>query len=272
MASIDYVVATWMLPEASAPVMEQRLLSIVDARNGKPATLYGARGMKGNRGFVGVWNDGRILLSASGATANQVAIEAFGSTSPSGRSIARLDVQVTASIDNADGLIIKAIPSRRYKAALYTTVNGAGATLYVGAPKSNARLRIYNKTAESGIAPDDGREYIRFEMQFRDQYAERAWTRFARGEGNQLLVDWVARMVDDGVTAQWLYAWLGVYGSRYTEPVIEQDEDWVDRRKLWIERSVIPAVRKLLAVDPGYADVIQSLLIGAQSGAPEGDF
>lgn len=272
MAHIDYLVATWQLPESEARIVLERLRSIVDARQGIPQRLYGAIGIKGKRGFVGQWDDGRIILTSTGASANETAIHAFGTLTPEGRSIARLDIQVTASIDNADGLIIKALPSRRYKATLYTTVNGAGATLYVGAPKSNARLRIYNKTAESGLAADDGREYIRFEMQFRDQYAERAWMRYARGEGNQILVDWVARMVDDGVTAQWLYAWLGVHGSKYNDPVIEADDDWVDRRKMWIERSVIPAIRKLLAVDPAYADVIQSLLNGVQSGAPEGDF
>lgn len=267
MAHIDYIVATWELPESEARVVVERLRSIVDARQGVPQRLYGAIGVKGKRGFVGEWNDGRILLASTGASANETAIHAFGTLTPEGRSIARLDLQTTATIDDADGFIVKAIPSRRYRATLYTTINGAGATLYVGAPKSDARLRIYNKTAESGRAPDDGRDYIRFEMQFRNAYADAAWSRYASGLGNQLLVDWVSRMVPDGYTPEWLSHWLGAYGTKFNEPFLEQDDDWVDRRKRWIERSVIPAIRKVLAVEPQYADVIQSLIAGIKDGS-----
>lgn len=68
-------------------------------------------------------------------------------------SVARMDLQVTMTSLDADYMIEYIQPSKVYKATKIVNLNGKGTTLYVGAPTSNLRLRVYNKTAESGIAP-----------------------------------------------------------------------------------------------------------------------
>jgi hypothetical protein len=42
------------------------------------------------------------------------------------------------------------------------------------------------------------------------------------------------------------------------EPIIETDA--ISRRKAWIERSVIPALRKVLAEEPEYWEIFTKLL------------
>lgn len=258
MASVDYLVVTWMLNEAVAQSLLQRLYRIIEAT--ETASAYGARGKKGRYGFAGEWNDGRIILASSGNNANVIALAALSSFPKEGRSIARLDVQVTLIVDDADSVILRALPSKRYQSYRYASVHERGATLYVGSPRSDARLRIYNKSAESKVQPDDGKEYLRYEMQLRNRYAEQGWSMIADGLGNQLLVNWVDKMVPDGYTNELLSGWLSVYGAKFNSIIVEDDDDMLSRRKRWIERTVVPALRKMLALDPGYLDVLYSLL------------
>jgi len=55
----------------------------------------------------------------------------------------------------------------------------AGRTIYVGSPKSNTRLRIYDKAAEQGISVDqriDYKDWSRYELQLRSDFAHATYT------------------------------------------------------------------------------------------------
>ncbi|MQJ21768.1 hypothetical protein EI020_24605, partial [Escherichia coli] len=87
-------------------------------------------------------------------------------------------------------------PKKVYDATRVTKVNGEGETLYVGAPKSRARLRIYNKSAEAGIEHETGK-YLRIEVQLRDRYADQAYNVWLDGKPDSVLAYWVGKMLDD---------------------------------------------------------------------------
>nr|WP_246560472.1 replication initiation factor domain-containing protein [Geobacter grbiciae] len=69
------------------------------------------------------------------------------------------------------------------------TREAPGQTLYVGSPKSDARLRIYDKASEQGIAPGQREGYAdwtRFELQLRGDVAKVAYSqllKYAEGIG-----------------------------------------------------------------------------------------
>lgn len=261
MTHCDYFVATFAYSErvhARLPVLYFICGIEEDA---KPVTLYGARARKGNHGSVGVWDDGRVLVVATGSDADGVA-RAIRTVDVEGRSIARLDLQATLPYAGADELIQKLEPSGRYQAVRYHAVNRRGHTLYVGAPSSAARLRVYNKTAEAGIVAPDGSELVRYELQCRDKYADAAYRALLAGAEDEYFMHWLRKMLRDTDVLNRVSAMLRTGEYDYSVQTATVDDEWIKRRKLWFETTVAPALRKLLAVEPDYIDVVQSLLKG----------
>jgi len=138
-------------------------------------------------------------------------------------------------------------------------VGEPGETLYVGAPKSDCRLRIYNKTAESGIKPQGPGDFLRVEIQFRNRYADRMF-RAIRARAPRLpFLSHLRRMVD---------SFTFDVVKRHVESVEDElfpeeqftETDALTRRKAWLERSVIPALRKVLAEEPEYWEVFVKLI------------
>lgn len=175
------------------------------------------------------------------------------------RSVARLDVQATIEVEGADEFINDLKHSGRYQATRVQTLGKRGATLYVGAPSSAARLRVYNKTAESGIVAPGGGELLRFEIQTRDKYADAGYRALSAGVQDDFLLHWARKMLASPEHVNILSGRLAA-GMDLSMPVLTQDDAWADRRKRWVERSVVPALRKLLAVEPEYLDVVVELL------------
>jgi DNA relaxase NicK len=174
-------------------------------------------------------------------------------------SIARIDVQTTFISRDADLLIQSCEPSNRYQAFRIAPVRGRGHTLYVGSPRSDKRLRIYNKSAESGETPGEG-EYVRVELQLRDDYAERAFTAL-RGGG---LAGWylhALKVMIDPFTFSVVSNSINDV-DEYHEDAAARD-DWTQRRIRWVERSVIPALKRLFAARPDYLDIFLSMLYDA---------
>lgn len=257
MVHVDYIVLT--IPAQRAMMYRNGCLAAVGALSaGEPRTLYGAQGVQGSAGFCGNWNDGRLVVVATGGNASVVAeaLRNILSGEPN-VSVARMDVQATISVDNADTWIIKAVPSSRYQAFLITPcLSRSGATLYVGAPSSNARLRMYNKSAEANLPAPGGREWLRLEVQLRNRYADRAWYWYVKGHLAEHWYEWIDRMLsDDTAKAIDMVASAGLY---WRTPDVEPIEDWINRRKRWYETMVLPGLRKLLAADPGYASFVVS--------------
>ena len=259
MTHCDYFVATFACSEqvhARLPVLYYICGIDEGAQN---AILYGARARRGKHGAVGVWDDGRVLVVSTGADADGVA-RAIRSIDVEGRSIARLDLQATLPYAGADELIQSLEPSGRYQALRYHAVNRRGHTLYVGAPTSNARLRVYNKTAEAGISAPDGSELVRYEMQFRDKYADAGYRALLAGAEDEYMMHWLRKMLRNADVLNRVSAMLSVGEYDYSTQTAIADDEWIKRRKVWIETTVVPALRKLLVVEPEYLHVVQSLL------------
>lgn len=255
MLRADYLVLTIPITptlEAALPVMQAMWLP--DPRNW---AMYGYRGFRSGKVFIGD-NGERVLVQATGRIAHDVAM-AMPLDSEHEMSVARIDVQLTFETYNADFLINSAQPGNPYKASRWVAVGEPGATLYVGAPSSDCRLRFYNKTAESGIRPPSGLEYARIELQFRNRYADRMFRAIRARAPHIPWLSHLRRMID---TYTYTLAADAIKSSQDElfpeEPVVE--EDAIERRKRWIERSVIPAIRKVLAAEPEYIDILMRLL------------
>jgi len=217
---------------------------------------YGYRG--DNKVFVGQSSD-RIMVWASAQQAHYVA-KTLNTSVFESFSVARIDLQVTMTSLDADYMIEYIQPSKVYKATKVVNVNEKGTTLYVGAPTSNIRLRVYNKTAESGITPDSGGEYVRFELQCRNQYADKAFIAFRNNMARSFYLMALKRMVD-GYTYKLVE---GAIRSSEEELFIDDfptsKDDPVARKKRWLEQSVLPALRRLLIEDKEYVDNFIKLL------------
>jgi hypothetical protein len=262
MLRADYLVVTvpcTEAAEASYPVMIAYWLP-----DPQPFALYGYRGYKSGKIFIGERED-RYLVQATGAIAHDVALR-FPLPVDHELSVARIDVQTTMVTQDADFFIRACEPQGGYKATRWSAVGEPGETLYVGAPKSDCRLRIYNKTAESGIKPQVPGDFVRVELQFRNRYADRMF-RAIRARAPRLpFLSHLRRMVD---------SFTFDVVKRHVESVEEElfpeeqftEIDALSRRKAWLERSVIPAMRKVLAEEPEYLQVFINLLDNPQEDA-----
>jgi len=265
MIRVDYFVIT---TQRNASV-DARFPAIVGQYASKPREdrimqYYGFRGE--NKVFVGQSTD-RLMIWASGQHAHYVA-RTLNTSGFEGYSVARMDLQITMTSLDADYMIEYIQPSKVYKATKVVNVNEKGTTLYVGAPTSNIRLRVYNKTAESGIVPDSGGEYVRFELQCRNQYADKAFAAFRNDMARAFYLMILKRMIDN-------YTYKLVEGAIRTadEELFVDDfpaskDDPIARKKRWLEQSVLPALRRLLIDDKQYVDnFIKLLYDGADDGS-----
>ena len=255
MLRADYLVVTvprTEAAEAAYPVMVAYWLP-----DPQPFALYGFRGYRSGKVFLGERED-RYLVQATGAIAHDVALR-FPLPAEHELSVARIDVQTTMVVRDADFFICSCEPNKAYKAARWSSVGEPGETLYVGAPKSDCRLRIYNKTAESGIRPQAPGDFVRVEIQFRNRYADRMFRAIRARAARLPFLSHLRRMVDS-------FAFDTV--KRHIESIEEElfpeeqftETDALTRRKAWIERSVIPAMRKVLAEEPEYLQVFLQIL------------
>jgi len=224
---------------------------------------YGFRGDNGI--FVGQSED-RIMVWSSGNEAHYVA-RTINTGIFESYSVARMDLQITITSLDADYMIEYIQPAKTYKATKIVNINEKGTTLYVGSPSSRVRLRIYNKTAESGIVPDSGGEYVRFELQLRNQYADKGFVAFRNNMARSFYLMMIKRMIDT-------YTYKLVEGAirsseeeLFTDNFPSSKDDPLSRKKRWLEQSVLPALRRLLVEDREYVDnFIQSLYNGGDGG------
>jgi DNA relaxase NicK len=158
-----------------------------------------------------------------------------------------------------------------YKATKVVNLNEKGTTLYVGAPTSNIRLRVYNKTAESGIAPDGGGEYVRFEIQCRNQYADKAFVALRNNMARSFYLMVLKRMID-GYTYKLVEGAIRTAEEElFTDDFPSSKDDPISRKKRWLEQSVFPALRRLLVEDKEYVDSFINRLYNGDNDADNGD-
>lgn len=218
--------------------------------NSRIMQYHGFRGSNGT--FVGQSNDSMIIWS-SGQEAHYVAktlqTEIFESYS-----VARMDLQVTMVCLDADYWIEHMQPSKLYKATKVSNINERGTTMYVGSPASNLRLRVYNKTAQSGIAPDTGGDYIRFEIQCRNNYADKAFVALRNNMARSFYLMIIKRMVDTYTYNLVQGALQEADNELFVDTFPDKRDDPIERRKRWLEQTVLPSLRRMLLLDKDYID------------------
>jgi len=252
---VDYLVATYDLATVEPHLPAIAGAVIRQPEHGKHLGYKGYWCAESRRAFVG--DDGyRVMVSVTSSPAHAAALAIPRLET---LSIARIDVQTTFISRDADLLIRSCEPSNRYQAFRIAPVHGRGHTLYVGSPRSDKRLRIYNKSAESGETPNEG-EYVRVELQLRDDYAERAFTALRGGGLKGWYLHALKAMIDPFTFAIVRDSINDV--EEYHEDAAARD-DWTQRRIIWVERSVIPALKRLFAARPDYLDTFNQMLYDA---------
>ncbi len=241
MALVDYIVAT--LPESPSwsTSIFARLVGSPPC-DAQRSVLYGAYGWRKGKTFVGEYNDGRVLISVTGAEAHDAASRLRQMVVEGRRwSIARLDLQETHAVHDADAIVLSTDPRSRYKSHLIRPVSAIhrGATMYVGAPKSDRRLRIYNKTAESGVRTPEGQELVRVELVLRNRRADQAWQNLC-SDIDAIFGAHVEQMLERCPVIDIITTFRSDVRLTYVD-----SEDWLERRLRWVDGCVIPALRKL---------------------------
>jgi len=257
MIRCDYFVIT-MPRNASADAHFPALVGqyVSKAREDRIMYYYGFRGDNGT--FVGQSND-RLMIWTSGHEAHYVA-RTLNTGIFESYSVARMDLQITMTCLDADYMIEYIQPAKVYKATKVVNINEKGTTLYVGAPTSRVRLRVYNKTAESGIVPDGGGEYVRFELQCRNQYADKAFVAFRNNMARSFFLMLLKRMVDSYTLKLVEGAIRSADEELFFDDFPASKDDPMSRKKRWLEQSVLPALRRLLVEDKEYVDNFIRLL------------
>jgi hypothetical protein len=239
----DYLVAT--VPINS--VDEQRLDDFAKMTfEGKLKKFYGYRGFMLDNLYIGD-NGDRMMLMASGAKA-QEAVKLIDTKWP-GLSVARLDIQLTIYVADADSLIRGIMPAPAYKSVRLTNLSERGSTLYVGSPKSRCRLRVYNKTAQLAEDRVQDMEKLRIELQLRDDYADRGLVNLLAGAGDMFFRFYVQKMTDAYIANLLDRAFKD---SNMVAMVKEELGNKEDSRKTWLENCVLPAIMRLAVSDREY--------------------
>jgi hypothetical protein len=240
---VDYLVAT--APLTSLAEDESDFLAMLSI-DGEYRRMYGYRGFIKDGLFVGD-NGDRLLIQASSAKADSAI--SLVNVKWQGLSIARIDLQLTLLVGDADSIIRGAMPPTAYKAIRILNLGERGSTLYVGAPKSRCRVRIYNKTAESGEQRTDNQERLRIELQLRDDYADRAFVNIKAGTGDMFYRYYISRMTDGYITN---LVDRALANSNLLAMTDIPSTKSGDTRKEWLEHSVMPALVKLSVYDKEY--------------------
>jgi hypothetical protein len=248
----DYIVATYIADDPTGLGFQTALWQVED---GKPVAFRGFKGLMQKGVFIGYRDyDDRVIIQGVGSSANRAVLIFSERSRGKKSSVARFDAQVTFPVDDADRTIMFASPRKRYKSMRITSVSERGETLYVGSPTSAYRLRVYNKTAQSGIQPEQG-EYIRFEITFRNTLADSAYKAYIEGDMRAYFLGYLSQMVDE-VTYNVVRHILDK--DMTIEPrVFETEEDkGIDKTKIWLENVVMPCVQKLYLRDPDYVKIL----------------
>lgn len=135
--------------------------------------------------------------------------------------------------------------SKTYRLVSGVRDNIAGDTLYVGSPRSDVQLRVYDKAAERGIV--DGAAWLRLELELRGERARGAFQSCA-GNGVPATVS--------GHVAEFLHWNNHELSSAISGPSAEPYElpRKETNRKRWLLGQVAQALAKEIAYEPSFRD------------------
>lgn len=186
--------------------------------------------------------------------------------------VSRIDIQITVQYDTElpkEGRYQYAraihhnkglLEHRRRKIHLYAGSDGSD-TVYLGAPSSDVRGRIYNKAKQSG--EDAYKRSWRYEIMFRDQYAGnvfRSVLSYGDAVTSGICQETLAWYRERGVIV------LGVeFGGQNSVKVAKPARTDAARKLAWIKAQVVPTIRKL--AEMGYAEELMEVIAEAIAAA-----
>jgi len=186
--------------------------------------------------------------------------------------ISRIDLQITVQYDielikEGRYQYARAIhhnkslpPHRQRKIHLYAGSDGAD-TVYIGAPSSDMRGRLYNKDKQSNELPYE--RSWRYEVVYRDKHADSVFRQLIAisGTATEFILQEVVR---------W-YAERGIVvldvrnDGGNTTSVPKSPATDVARKLRWIKNQVVPTIRKLAEL--GYAEELMEVISEAIAAA-----
>lgn len=196
-------------------------------------------------------NGERDLLSVSGERARSTIL-----LCKDGDNASRLDIQITFKLEGetADEYLRRAerqaenAPSiRGVRPTLdHYVSNGKYQTLYIGSPKSDVRIRIYDKFAESKEERYQG--CVRYEVQYRNKPSKALWTYMARsGAGTMYLLQHLLGLLNRrGISTDHIML------ERHDIVKPKQEQNLKERTKGWWASQVAPSVRRVVAEEGWY--------------------
>jgi len=252
----DYFVATFECADPTGLLFQTMLWQVED---GREMAFRGFQGISKDGIFIGYRHyDDRVIVQGTGTAANRAVLIFSERSKGKKQSVARFDAQVTFSVDDADRTIMFTQPKKRYKSMRITQVHERGETLYIGSPTSAYRLRIYNKTAQANTKPEHG-EYIRFEITFRNSLADSAYDAYLIGDMRAYFLGYLSQMVDE-VTFNLVKYILDKDMTTEARLFEKENDEGIEKTKMWLENVVIPCVQKLYLRDPDYVINLVSTL------------
>lgn len=235
-----------------------------------PRTRYGYVGNVYSGMFVGRRDgvdESSVWVSLAGGVAHQYCVHRLARVSPLARA-RRIDIQVTvpavyaeslADVDLAIGGIADSL-SRVMPDRSITLIQGygRGSTLYIGAPSSDVRLVLYNKSAQDSSV---GRVMWRLECRFRDERADQAFQGIRSGAAPMAYLSSEASKYSTlfGHFSKVLRDLSDVPMPELT-PMPESADARLYRTLRWLEYQVAPAIARLLNYESVTIDSVQALL------------
>lgn len=271
-AGIDWLTLTVPIDVSVGEIWAQNCAAQLDSVAEQGYDLY-TRAMQGYYGvsagncFVGEREDGWIC-QLTGHHANDL----YGTVVREYCNVPRVDVQMTIQYDVMPATLGKeaynnalraneGLSTRRQRKLVEISGSDGGYTLYIGAPSSEQRGRIYNK-----------------EVQSDDPAYERTW-RYEIVLRNDLAVQFVSNCPSEpapralyckAFVLNWFDArGIDVYGvkrdTRIVLPIKRTLPTDIEKQLHWLEKQVKPTLKRLLAT--GYRDIVLERL-----GLTEQDF
>jgi DNA relaxase NicK len=152
------------------------------------------------------------------------------------------------------------LESRQRKIHLFAGSDG-GDTVYLGAPSSEQRARIYNKHKQSGESAYE--RSWRYEAVYRNNYASSVYRVIVSTPDalNTVIIPTVIEFFRlRGVSILGLEHWHGRAADKPEPPTTD-----VQRKLLWIRNQVVPTIRKLAEL--GYAEELMEEIAEAIAAA-----
>ncbi len=233
----------------------------------KRRSMLGFDGWESGGCFVGS-NEERHYAQFAGKYAN----DAYFFVDHPKAHISRIDLQITVQYDTElqkEGKYQyaraiyhnKALPEHRRRKVYLLAGSDGGDTVYIGAPSSDLRGRIYNKEKQSGEKAYE--RSWRYEVVYRNDYADSVFRQVV-----------AAHPEIGGLVIAAVVNWYGERGvsildvradGRNTSAPPKAARTDVERKLRWIRNQVVPTIRKL--AEMGYAEELMEQIAEAISAA-----